>query len=185
MKPVLLSDGIGIMVGHLCAPDQIQTEQSGVIHTYTLTGNVVDTKSYDVLAIGKMLDGDTFQVQKMESLPDAEYPFELYAEEIDGKRIEVAAFQTGRIREKTVRQGKNGKFTSLTVEAQKGLMYLNLFREEYAEPSTGAVCVLLLPRKEESGYGQGAVRREERSFGQGKAIKKVITIYAGGIQLQT
>jgi len=182
MKPMLLNkDGIGAAIGHLCDSDVIQVDNGGVIEKMKLTGNVVDTESYDVLILGKRNPDGTFEVSKMESLADENHPYEVFQEKIDNRIFEVISFHKSVIRDVEKIFGKEGKQTSdVTIETDQGLMHARTVREPFLETENGRY-VLLLCVKEDQPTG---IRTTETEIKKNNyVIKTVKAFYCGGIQL--
>lgn len=178
MKPILLSENIGVIVGHLCAPDQIQIDNGGCVEKYSLTGNVVETKGYDVVAIGKKTGEGVFDVSVMESIPDEENPYDVYDARIEDKHIEVLAFHKSLVRkhEKIVKDDKT--YTNIDVDTKNGIMHARTVREDYRDPDTGSIILLVQNKGRETG-----ILKDVKEFGSGYAKKKVTSYYCTGIQM--
>lgn len=169
------TDNMGVLVGRLSAPNRVKFEDNGTIREFTLTGNVTDTEYNDVFILGKEIDSNTFEVQKMESLPIGDDKmFGLVGEGESGKlyALAIPEKQIDKIEEKISENGK--PYTSLHAEIDRNTtIYIKVFGEFRKE--TGNACYVFILRE--------APTVEEKEFGQGYAVRKVKTKYAMANQL--
>ena len=179
MKPILLDqNNIGVLVGHLCSPDELQVDNGGTVEKYKLTGNVVDTKSYDVLAIGKKIGDDVFQVEKMESVADQENPYDIYDVHVEDSHLEVLSFHKSLVRKHDKAVVNDKTITNIEIDTGNGLMHARTFREDYRVPETGGGIILIGNKNKPSG-----ITTEVKEYGTGYAKKKVTAYYCSGLQL--
>lgn len=182
MKPILLSDGIGVITGHLCDYDRLQADVGGEVKTFTLKGNVVDTEGYDVFAIGRQTGENEFQVELMESLANAAHPFGIYGKEVGGRFIEIVTFTNESVKNVKTEMKNEAKICHVDVTVKEGeYLHLTMKREAYA-PSQCGGSICLIPSNRETNQSGIKVVSEQR--GSNEWAKKTVTArYAYAIQL--
>jgi hypothetical protein len=171
------SDGVGAVVGHLCAPDKAQYENNGKIGVFVLTGNVVETEYNDVLLVGKKTGEDTFLVEQMESLPKKDEGMLFFTAAGEKGEANCIAIPKHMIKESGTHTSESGTVYH-TIKAEIGrnhFILVNIFGDYTEESGTDTVVLLL----------KGAPRKEERNFGSGYAVKRIISEYAAGWQVKS
>lgn len=168
---------LGAVVGHLCAPDELQYEQCGKVERLKLTGNVVDTEGYDVLVMGTREEDGTFHVQKMESMPketDGVAKFKATDGDDEILAMLVPVGVVSDIQENTSEKG--AVYHVLVIpEGKNQRMYFSVLGEFNPTPVTGCFALLLSGRPE----------TKESRFGEGYAVVKKVSRYAAGMQLSS
>lgn len=168
---------LGAIVGHLCAPDEIQYEQCGKVESMKLVGDVVDTEGYDVLILGTKEDDGTFHVQKMESMPKESDGIEKFKATFDNEEILSYLVPVGLVTDikETVNE-KGVRYHVLTIpEGKRQMMHFTVLGEFNPKPATGCFVLLLSKRPEVV----------EKEFGSGYAVAKQVSRYAVGVQLMS
>ena len=169
------TDNMGVLVGRLTSPNHVKFEDNGTIREFDLTGNVTDTEYNDVFVLGKEINENTFEVQKMESLPIGDDKmFGLVGEGESGKlyALAIPEQQVDSIEEKISEAGKPYHSLHVTID-RNTTMYISVFGE--FREKTGNACYVFILRE--------APKVEESEFGQGYAVRKVKTKYAMANQL--
>lgn len=171
------TDNSGAVVGHLSAPDRMQYENEGHIGTFDLSGNIVETEYYDVLAVGERDEDGHFKVQRMESLPTAEdgiLKFSIAGESGKAYCMAIPKSQVISVEERFSKT--NTKYHCMHVRTGKNAsMYVNVLGAFDQTPSTDVYVFLL----------KEAPKRDRQEFGSGYAVKTVTTDYATGVQLKS
>lgn len=168
-------DGLGVIVGRLSAPNRVRYENEGNIKEFDLIGNVVDTEYNDVFMVGKQVDENTFEVQKMESIPDFdEKLFGLVGTGEAGNMyvLAIPEAQVDRIEDKVSENGKPYKLIHAQF-AKNDYFHISVFGE-FRKDTLNSCYVFVLwedPKVEVSEHGSGY------------AVKKIKGRYARATQL--
>lgn len=173
---IFRKNGEGVLVGRLSAPDRIRCDQNGKIEEFELSGNVVETEYNDVLVVGKKTDEHAVFVQQMESLPTAEDGALLFTfgEQNDACCVAIPKSCVKEIADKVAANG--APYKAIRAEIGKNhSFYLNLYDRFEEESVTDTIVALL----------KSAPQRTENRFGEGYAVKTVITESALGWQIKS
>lgn len=169
-------DGLGIVVGRLCAPNVLQYEDLGSVKKFLLTGKVRDTEFNDVVVIGRRLSEDELEVSVMESLPckDNDVMFGIMAGNDISKLygICIPKYLVERIDDKYTEDGS--LFHTLYVRNDtNSTSYVTVFGNFEEQVANNSYVFFL----------KEAPKVEKKEFGSGYAVKKITTRYMTGWQI--
>ena len=170
MKAALYKDGVGLIVGRLKTPTQIQYEDDGHVKMLDLTGNVLETEYNDVLVFGKE-DGVCFVVEKMESLPKKDDGMVAFVTNGDTGPVYCLAIPEENVTdiEERYSESSGSIYHILHANLNKNTtLYLNILGS-FSKETRNKCYVFLL---------NGALSKQNKEFGIGYA-KKEWTVRSG------
>ena len=170
MKAILVTnEGYGAVYGRLTKRDEITYENEGKLCTMHLVGNVIETEYNDIIALGRKMENGDFEVFQMESAV-AGYGFQTLNHAKANCTV-IPACIIEAINEKVGKQGK--PYKEIIAKLTNGKLHVILFGE-YKKPDENGLLIIISAEP---------IRAENKTYGEGYAVKTVVTGYLTGYQI--